>query len=68
VVLADLDPELHGLPCGVPVGALGKQWLGRAIPWAILLGGAARMKNTRGSGEPIDVTEYDPRSLMSGSE
>ena len=22
------------------------------------------MKNTRGSGEPIDVTEYDPRSLI----
>jgi hypothetical protein len=41
-VLADLDPELHGLPLGIPAGVLGKQPLGRRFPPAILLKSAVK--------------------------
>ena len=37
MVLADLDPELHGLPLGGPAGVLGERRLGKGDPRAILL-------------------------------
>jgi hypothetical protein len=35
-VLADLDPELHGLPLGIPAGVLGHRRLGNRMPRAML--------------------------------
>ena len=37
VVLADLDPELHRLPLGIPAGVLWECRLGKGAPRAILL-------------------------------
>ena len=36
VVLADLDPELHGLAFGIPAGVLGECRLGNRTPRAML--------------------------------
>jgi hypothetical protein len=36
-VLADLDPELHGLPLGIPAGVLGEGEEHDSIPWLGLL-------------------------------
>jgi hypothetical protein len=36
LVLADLDPELHRPPLGIPAGVLGERRLGSGVPRAIL--------------------------------
>ena len=41
-LLADLDPELHRLPLGIPAGGLGERRLGNVAPGVILLGGCGR--------------------------
>jgi putative ABC transport system substrate-binding protein len=46
VVLADLDPDLHRLPLGIPAGALGERWLGNGASRAILVT-VRQTKNTR---------------------
>jgi hypothetical protein len=35
VVLADLDPELHGLPLGSPADGLGDDGSGNGCPFAL---------------------------------
>ena len=62
VVLADLDPELHGLPLGIPAGILGERRLGKGAPRAILLGGAVgrRTRTSGGSGEMTDGRRAQP--------
>ena len=39
-VLADFDPELHGLPPGILACVLWEPGLGKGVPRAILLRGA----------------------------
>ena len=54
VVLADLDPELYGLPLGIPAGVLGEGRLGNSVPCAIVITHAIGPENAysrRGSGE-----------------
>jgi hypothetical protein len=52
-VLADLDPELHRLPLGIPAGRPPERRLGKPAAPAILLGGAAEQR-IRTSGSQWD--------------
>jgi len=49
-VLADLSPELHGLPLGIPAGVLGERRLGNNAPRAIVSDGAVKQR-TRALGK-----------------
>jgi hypothetical protein len=64
VVLADLDPELHGLPIGIPAGILGERWLGNGVPQAILATDTkGRRRRTLGrTGEMINPDTARPPS------
>ena len=62
-VLADLDPELHGLPLGIPAGVLGERWLGNDAARAILLTGAANEERHLGRVKRDDRSEE--RSISS---
>jgi hypothetical protein len=57
-ILADLDPELHRLPLGIPVGILGERWLGNGAPRAILftsaIGRKTRTLGRVGSDERLE--------------
>jgi hypothetical protein len=49
--LADLDPELHGLPLGIAAEGLGGQWLGNDAPRAMLSAGAVNRSRNEDLGE-----------------
>src|SRR5690242_10355914 len=63
-ILADLDPELHRLPLGIPAGVLGERRLGNGAPQAILARDTkGRRRRTLGrTGETIKPDRVRPRS------
>jgi hypothetical protein len=56
-VVADLDPELHGLPLGIPAGVLRERRLGNRSPPAILFGGRADEEHAPRGG-PGQMTNW----------
>jgi hypothetical protein len=64
VVLADLDPELHGLPLGLPARVFGKRRLGNGASRAILVTGVVG-RRTRTSGAPGGDKRREERATKS---
>jgi hypothetical protein len=52
-VLADLDPELHGLPLAVPAGVLGEWRLGNGKPRTMMLQAPSEASKRQALGRAV---------------
>lgn len=65
--LADLDPELHGLPLGIPAGGLGEDgW--ETVPVAVSCSAVSDEENAPGGGPSEIVNRKSARPPSEADE
>jgi hypothetical protein len=58
VVLADLNPELNGLPLGIPAGVLRETTVGKTVPHALSFSKVRSNKEKAPREGPIQLTSW----------